>query len=168
MSSRVRENEQTLSELGEQLSKVTLANQELREENVRQSMGDYATWQDDSTVNECQKCEREFGLARRKVNYIVAPLVKSGLPNTNIRDYNTGDWRECQTRKQNKKFSWSRAKYRSKKCQLVLLFFSAPLSFLRADILRFLQREQAPASIVCKTSKGVRRMLPRSSRKVLL
>ena len=74
LSKKFQDGQHTLSELGQQLSKVTLENQELKEEVRIVRMEDYGTWQDDSAVNECQKCGKEFGLARRKVGKVLFVL----------------------------------------------------------------------------------------------
>ena len=68
LSTKLRESESALAEMGERLSVATLENERLREENGRSSSRvDFGAWQDDSAVSECQLCAKEFGLARRKV-----------------------------------------------------------------------------------------------------
>ena len=68
VSSRLRESESALVEMGERLSRATLENERLREEGrTSSSRVDFGAWQEDSAVSECQLCAKEFGLARRKV-----------------------------------------------------------------------------------------------------
>lgn len=65
------EQENTLEELGMQLSAAKLAAVELREAavNVQQEPRQESTrpWAHDRMVTHCKSCNREFTIARRKV-----------------------------------------------------------------------------------------------------
>ena len=66
VAAKLLESETALEEVGEQLSRVTLENQRLKEER---GGADFGAWQEDSAVTECQNCGKQFGLSRRKVRH---------------------------------------------------------------------------------------------------
>ncbi len=79
MQAELRESEATLAEMGGRLSDVQLEKASLQEEEEgrrrRMGGGDYATWQEDAAVSECQQCGRDFGLARRKVTVSLTRMM---------------------------------------------------------------------------------------------
>ncbi|XP_045460055.1 RUN and FYVE domain-containing protein 2 [Harmonia axyridis] len=58
------EQEQTMEELGKQLSTSKLQISDLKEE-VNKNKADF-TWEDDSAVTNCKTCNKEFSLTRRR------------------------------------------------------------------------------------------------------
>lgn len=58
------EQEQTMEELGKQLSSSKLQISDLKEEANKNKVE--FTWEDDSTVKNCKSCNKEFSLTRRK------------------------------------------------------------------------------------------------------
>jgi uncharacterized coiled-coil protein SlyX len=63
-----REQDETLEELGAQLSSTKLQLEELREELSLATSRSDAQWASDKAVTHCRCCSKEFNLTRRRVN----------------------------------------------------------------------------------------------------
>lgn len=77
------EQEQTMEELGKQLSISKLEVSEMREEAHRQKAD--GQWAQDKTATNCKSCSKEFNLTRRKVRRIFSNHQLNILETTNYQ-----------------------------------------------------------------------------------
>ena len=75
----LEEKDQTLIEMGRQITEAKLEIDTLKEEASFTSIekGPTGQWLDDSGVRSCQICEKEFNISRRKVTSLILCTMKS-------------------------------------------------------------------------------------------
>ena len=75
----LEEKDQTLIEMGRQITEAKLEIDTMKEEASFTSIekGPTGQWLDDSGVRSCQICEKEFNISRRKVISLILYIIKS-------------------------------------------------------------------------------------------